>query len=110
MKKITVYTIAWVIAATCCIAYFFKLDNNYQDIPGTVIAKSDDLNLGIRVGFLSDDGFISAFWYDEQDCYETISKLHCESNRDFYRSHLDNTEPEFWTYFPEFVNPLNNRR
>lgn len=65
---------------------------------------------GIRVGFLSDEGFISAFWYDEQDCYETISKLQCESNKDFYRSHIDNTEPEFWTYFPEFVNPLNNRR
>ena len=65
---------------------------------------------GTRIGFLSDEGFISAFWWDYQDCYETISKSHCESNKDFYRSHIDNTEPEFWTYFPEFVNPLNNRR
>ena len=56
---------------------------------------------GTRIGFLSDDGFISAFWYDEQDCYETISKLHCESNKDFYRSHINNTEPEFWTPIPE---------
>lgn len=64
---------------------------------------------GIRVGFLSDDGFISAFWYDEQDCYETISKQHCEDDEDFYANHIDNTEPEFWTYFPEFVNPLNNK-
>ena len=43
MKKITVYNIAWIIAATCCIASFFKAYGNYQDIPGTVIAKSDCL-------------------------------------------------------------------
>ena len=65
---------------------------------------------GTRVGFLGGDGFISAFWWDYQDCYETISKLNCESNRDFYRSHLDNTEPEFWFPIPKFVNPLKNRR
>ena len=57
---------------------------------------------GTRVGFLSDEGFISAFWWDYQDCYETISKSHCESNRNFYRSHLDNTEPEFWLPIPKF--------
>ena len=39
---------------------------------------------GTRVGFLSDEGFISAFWWDYQDCYETISKSHCENNKDFY--------------------------
>ena len=65
---------------------------------------------GTRVGFLGDEGFISAFWWDYQDCYETISKLNCESNRDFYRSHIDNTEPEFWSPIPKFVNPLKNRR
>lgn len=56
---------------------------------------------GIRVGFLRFDGFISAFWYDEQDCYETISKQHCESNKDFYANHIDNIEPEFWLPFPK---------
>ena len=56
---------------------------------------------GIRVGFLGFDGFISAFWYDEQDCYETISKQHCESNKDFYANHIDNIEPEFWTPIPK---------
>lgn len=60
---------------------------------------------GTRVGFLSDDGFISAFWWDYQDCYETISKQHCESNKDFYRSHIDNTEPEFWFPIPKFIKP-----
>ena len=56
---------------------------------------------GTRIGFLSDDGFTSAFWWDYQDCYETISKIHCEGNKDFYRSHIDNTEPEFWMSIPE---------
>ena len=65
---------------------------------------------GTRVGFLSDDGFISAFWWDYQDCFITISKSHCESNMDFYRSHIDNTEPEFWFPIPKFFNPLKNRR
>ena len=57
---------------------------------------------GTRIGFLSDEGFRSAFWWDYQDCDETISKSHCESNRNFYRSHLDNTEPEFWLPIPKF--------
>lgn len=61
---------------------------------------------GTRVGFLGGDGFISAFWWDYQDCYETISKLHCESNKDFYRSHIDNTEPEFWLPIPKFSKSL----
>ena len=26
---------------------------------------------GTRVGFLQDDGFVSATWNDEQDCYDT---------------------------------------
>ena len=58
---------------------------------------------GIRIGFLSDDGFISAFWWDEQDCYETISKLHCEDDEDFFENHIDNTEPEFWFPIPKFI-------
>ena len=56
---------------------------------------------GTRIGFLSDDGFTSAFWWDEQDCYETISKQYCESNKDFYANHIDNTEPEFWFPIPK---------
>ena len=60
---------------------------------------------GTRVGFLGGDGFISAFWWDYQDCYETISKPHCESDKDFYRSHIDNTEPEFWFPIPKFIKP-----
>lgn len=57
---------------------------------------------GTRIGFLTDDGFISAFWWDEQDCYETISKLHCEDDEEFFEEHIDNTEPEFWFPMPKF--------
>ena len=56
---------------------------------------------GTRIGFLSDEGFTSAFWWDYQDCYKTISKQHCESNKDFYANHIDNIEPEFWCPFPK---------
>ena len=28
---------------------------------------------GTRVGFMQDDGFVSATWNDEQDCYDTCS-------------------------------------
>ena len=65
---------------------------------------------GTRIGFLLDDGFTSAFWWDYQDCYKTISKQHCESNKDFYANHIDNTEPEFWFPIPKFFTPLKNRR
>ena len=51
----------------------------------------EDFNLkGTRIGFLSDEGFTSAFWWDYQDCYKTISKQDCESNKDFYANHIDN--------------------
>lgn len=60
---------------------------------------------GTRIGFLSDDGFISAFWWDEQDCYETISKSYCEDDEEFFKEHIDNTEPEFWFPIPKFVKP-----
>ena len=56
---------------------------------------------GTRIGFLSDDEFISAAWLDEHDCYETISKLHCEDEENFFEDYIDNTEPEFWYPMPK---------
>ena len=56
---------------------------------------------GTRIGFLSDDGFVSAVWLNEHDCYETISKLHCEDDEDFFEFYIDNTEPEFWYPMPK---------
>ena len=65
---------------------------------------------GTRIGFLSDEGFTSAYWWDYQDCYKTISKQHCESNKDFYANHIDNTEPEFWLLIPKFSKLPKDRR
>lgn len=36
---------------------------------------------GTRIGFLQDDGFISATWNDEQDCYDTCY----EEGDDYYK-------------------------
>ena len=60
---------------------------------------------GTRIGFLSDDGFVSAVWLNEHDCYETISKLHCEDDEDFFEFYIDNTEPEFWYPIPKCPKP-----
>lgn len=58
---------------------------------------------GTRVGFLNGDGeFTSAYWWDYQDCYETINKSRCEDNKEFYSRHIDNTEPEFWLPIPKY--------
>lgn len=42
----------------------------------------EDFNLnGTRVGFMQDDGFVSATWNNEQDCYDTCS----EEGDDYYK-------------------------
>lgn len=57
---------------------------------------------GTRVGFINgDDTFTSAFWWDYQDCYTEINAEKCEEHPDFYRSHIDNTEPEYWKPMPK---------
>ena len=43
MKKIIIYIIALAFTAICCFASFVKSYGNYQDISGTVIAKSGDI-------------------------------------------------------------------
>ena len=43
MKKITIYKITLVVITICCFISLFKSCGNYQDISGTVIAKSDCL-------------------------------------------------------------------
>lgn len=64
----------------------------------------DDFNPnGTRVGFVNGNGtFTSAFWWDNQDCYTEINVEKCVENPDFYRSHIDNTEPEYWRPMPNF--------
>lgn len=62
---------------------------------------------GIRVGFRTDEGFVSAFWWDYQDDYIAIDKSKCESNPEFFVNHLDNTEPEYWLELPSFKDSEN---
>lgn len=64
---------------------------------------NEDFNpKGIRIGFVIGDEFISAHWWDYQDCYITISKTVCEDNPNFYVHFIDNTEPEYWCEIPKF--------
>lgn len=62
----------------------------------------EDLNPnGTRTGFINGDGeFTSAYWWDYQDCYETINLSSCMEDEAFYSRHIDNTEPEMWMYIP----------
>ena len=71
---------------------------------------------GIRIGFiednLSDDGskfdFVSAYWWNDQDTYETICKAYCfadDNSKAFYINHLDNIEPEYWMEIEPFKAP-----
>ena len=69
---------------------------------------------GIRVGFLQENlakdndlyDFVSAFWWNYQDCYMTISKVVCgadDNSKAFYQDHLDCIEPEYWMEIPKFL-------
>lgn len=63
----------------------------------------EDFNLkGIRIGFLNgDDEFTTAYWWDYQDTYETISNSECNGNPSFSRHIQENTEPTHWMDLPE---------
>ena len=45
---------------------------------------------GIRIGFLAEDGFISATWNMEQDCYDTVY----EEGDDYYKGNVYVIEKE----------------
>ena len=58
---------------------------------------------GTRIGFLNEnDDFTSVYWWDEQDCYEI-------NDGNFYKSPIDNIEPEFWAYIPKFPKPQDKK-
>jgi len=68
---------------------------------------------GIRLGFVQDNcaqdasknpyDFVSAYWWDYQDCFITISKFSVEGREEeFGEDILDSIEPEYWTYAPLF--------
>lgn len=65
---------------------------------------NEDFNQqGVRIGFQSDDGFISAYWWDEQDDFIAIAKWKWDGDPDnerFFINHLDNSEPTHWMHIP----------
>jgi hypothetical protein len=58
---------------------------------------NEDFNpRGIRVGFRTDEDFISAHWWDYQDTYMNISHSDCDNNDEFSQEIRDNIEPTHW--------------
>lgn len=51
---------------------------------------------GVRIGYLSDEGFISAHWWDYQDCYTTISNSECDNNPAYSEKIKKNINPKLW--------------
>jgi hypothetical protein len=80
--------------------------NNLPDLGVEVICFNkewidQDFNPnGTRIGFRLDDGFVTAYWWDYQDTYMTISKEECIENPAFSKQIQDNTEPTHFCYLP----------
>lgn len=51
---------------------------------------------GTRIGFEGVDGFISAHWWDYQDCYMTISHTECDDSGAFSDDIKDSIDPIKW--------------
>ena len=54
---------------------------------------------GTRIGFLQDDGFVSATWNDENDCYDT-----CYEEGDDYYNGISGI-PGAEIYYKQFALP-----
>ncbi|HEY4543565.1 MAG TPA: hypothetical protein VIG40_02880 [Tissierellaceae bacterium] len=58
---------------------------------------SEDFNpYGIRIGFRTTEDFITAHWYDYQDCFETISHIDCDDNSYFSKEIRESIKPTHW--------------
>lgn len=57
---------------------------------------------GTRIGFMDGEGnFTTAHWWNDQDCYMTISKEEVEGNEAFSNHIQENTEPTHWIEIPK---------
>lgn len=57
---------------------------------------------GTRMGFLNgDETFTTAYWWDYQDCYMTISADSVIGNDAFSLEIQEHTEPTHWMDIPE---------
>ena len=65
----------------------------------------EDFNpTGQRVGFLSDLGFTSAYWWDYQGDYVAICSGDDNDAFDPNGNTAKYTEPEFWAEMPKFLD------
>lgn len=53
----------------------------------------------IRIGFESFDGFVSAHWWDYQNCYMTISHTECDDSEGYSENIKNSIEPLKWIEF-----------
>lgn len=58
---------------------------------------NEDFNpKGLRIGFKNDDDFVTAHYWNYQDCYITISHSECDNNEAFSEQIKNNIEPTHW--------------
>lgn len=58
---------------------------------------NEDFNpKGIRVGFRTDDDFVSCHYWNYQDSYMTISHAECDDNEFYSENIRNNIEPTHW--------------
>lgn len=51
---------------------------------------------GIRIGFKGDDDYVTAHWWDYQDCFETISHSNCDDDQGFSQEIKESIKPTHW--------------
>ena len=61
---------------------------------------------GTRIGFQTDEGFISAYWWSYQDCYMTIPHSECDDNDSYSDEIRDHIEPEKWISLKNLIDLL----
>ncbi len=68
----------------------------------------EDFNpTGTRIGFqIEDEDFTSAYWWNYQDCYMTISHGHCDGNPSYSNETKSSIEPELWISLKSLTNLL----
>lgn len=58
---------------------------------------NEDFNpRGIRIGFMSNDDFTTAHWWNYQDTYETISHVSCDGNESYSQEIRESIKPTHW--------------
>lgn len=63
---------------------------------------------GTRIGFQADEDFISAYWWNYQDTYMTISHGICDDNDAYGENTRNSIDPEKWISLEDLWNKLEN--